>query len=264
MPARRSVRDRDGQTRRSLRATPGRSGADPPGPVSSPLDEAPAMWPPELKKGWSVEVGEGYSSPVSGDGRVFVHARRDPDEVVSAIDLATGTVAWTQKYAAPIEKNPYAKEMAKGPYSTPLHAEGRVYTLGTTAIVSAWNAATGALVWRRDFSSHIDTSKLFCGTAMSPLQSKSGLIVQVGDDRGGIARRARPCDWQGPMDDVGSRPGLCFADRSYARRPGADRHDDDAVGHRCRHARTGRCSGSFRSTTSGTRTSSRPSRPRRA
>ena len=148
-------------------------------------DEAPAMWPPELKKGWSVEVGEGYSSPVSGDGRVFVHARRDPDEVVSAIDLATGTVAWTQKYAAPTQKNPYAKEMAKGPYSTPLLADGRVYTLGTTAIVSAWNAATGALVWRRDFSSHIDTSKLFCGTAMSPLLSKSGLIVQVGDDRGG-------------------------------------------------------------------------------
>jgi len=148
-------------------------------------DEAPATWPAELKKGWSVEVGEGYSSPVSGDGRVFVHARRDPDEVVSAIDLATGTVAWTQKYSAPMQKNPYAKQMAKGPYSTPLVADGRVYTLGTTAIASAWNAATGALLWRRDFSSRIDTSKLFCGTAMSPLLSKSGLIVQVGDDRGG-------------------------------------------------------------------------------
>ncbi len=148
-------------------------------------DQAPALWPPELKKGWSVEIGEGYSSPVSGDGRVFVHARRDPEEVVSAIDLATGTVAWTQKYTAPMQKNPYAKEMAKGPYSTPLLADGRLYTLGTTAVASAWNAATGALVWRRDFSSHIDTSKLFCGTAMSPLQTKSGIIVQVGDDRGG-------------------------------------------------------------------------------
>jgi outer membrane protein assembly factor BamB len=149
------------------------------------LDEAPTMWPPELKKGWSVEVGEGYSSPIVGDGRVFVHARRDPDEVIFAIDLATGKVAWQQKYAAPIEKNPYAKQMAKGPYSTPLLAEGRLYTLGTTAILSAWNASTGALLWRKDFSSRIDTSKLFCGTAMSPLQTKSGIIVHVGDDRGG-------------------------------------------------------------------------------
>jgi outer membrane protein assembly factor BamB len=149
------------------------------------IDEAPALWPPELEKGWSVEVGEGYSSPVSGDGRVFVHARRDPDEVVSAIDLATGAVAWQQKYPAPMEKNPYAKQMAKGPYSTPLLASGRLYTLGTTAIASAWNASTGALVWRRDFSSRIDTSKLFCGTAMSPLLTTSGIIIHVGDDRGG-------------------------------------------------------------------------------
>ena len=143
------------------------------------------MWPAELKKGWSVEVGEGYSSPIAGDGRVFVHARRDPDEVVFAIDLTTGKVAWQQKYAAPIEKNPYAKQMAKGPYSTPLLADGRLYTLGTTAILSAWNAATGELVWRKDFSSRIDTSKLFCGTAMSPLQTTSGIVVHVGDDRGG-------------------------------------------------------------------------------
>jgi outer membrane protein assembly factor BamB len=143
------------------------------------------MWPAELQKGWSVEIGEGYSSPVSGSGRVFVHARRDPEEVVSAIDLATGGVAWQQKYAAPVEKNPYAKQMAKGPYATPLLAGGRLYTLGTTAILSAWNASTGALVWQRDFSPRIDTSKLFCGTAMSPLLTASGLIVHVGDDRGG-------------------------------------------------------------------------------
>jgi outer membrane protein assembly factor BamB len=149
------------------------------------LDDSPALWPPELKKGWSVEVGEGYASPIAGDGRVFVHGRRDPDETVSAIDLTTGKVAWAQKYAAPMQKNPYAKQMAKGPYSTPLLVNGRLYTLGTTAILSAWNASTGALLWRTDFSSRIDTSKLFCGTAMSPLHTASGIVVHVGDDRGG-------------------------------------------------------------------------------
>jgi len=156
------------------------------------VDEAPTVWPADLVKGWSVEVGEGYSSPVSGGGRVFVHARRDPDEVVSAIDLATGAVAWSQKYAAPMEKNPYAKQMAKGPYSTPLLADGRLYTIGTTAIVSAWNASTGALVWRKDFSSRVDTSKLFCGTAISPLRTKSGIVIHVGDDRGGTIAALDP------------------------------------------------------------------------
>jgi len=155
-------------------------------------DQAPAMWPAELKKGWSLEIGEGYSSPIAVDGRVFVHARRDPDEVVSAIEATTGKIAWEQKYAAPIEKNPYAKAMAKGPYSTPLLVDGRLYTLGTTAILSAWNASTGALLWRKDFSSRVDTSKLFCGTAMSPISTKHGIIVHVGDDRTGTIMALDP------------------------------------------------------------------------
>ena len=147
--------------------------------------EAPAIWPAELKKGWSVEVGEGYSSPIAADGRIFIHTRRDPDEVVTALDLTTGKVSWTASYPAPVEKNPYAKQMNKGPYSTPLVAGNRLYTLGTTAILSAWNASTGALLWRKDFSSRVNTSKLFCGTAMSPLQTSHGIVIHVGDDTGG-------------------------------------------------------------------------------
>ena len=111
--------------------------------------QAPRTWPAELKKGWSVEVGEGYSSPIAGDGRIFVHARRDPDEVVSAIDLATGSVARQQKDMAPMEKNPYAKQMAKGPYSTPLFSEGRLGTFGTTAILSVRQPPLTGALWRR-------------------------------------------------------------------------------------------------------------------
>lgn len=155
-------------------------------------DEAPVMWPASLKKNWSTPVGEGYSSPIVADGRAYVHARRDPEETVSSIDLAAGTVVWSRTYQAPVEKNPYAKQMAKGPYATPLLADGRLFTLGTTATLTAWNAATGALVWRRDFSARIDTSKLFCGTATSPLMTKSGVVVHIGDDRGGTIMALDP------------------------------------------------------------------------
>jgi outer membrane protein assembly factor BamB len=148
--------------------------------------DSPTAWPETLKNVWSVPVGEGYSSPVVAAGRVFVHGRRDAEEIVSAIDLALGKVIWEQKYAAPANKNPYAKSMALGPYATPLAADGRLYTLGTTAILSAWNATTGALAWRKDFSATIDTSKLFCGTATSPLRTKDSVVVHVGDDRKGV------------------------------------------------------------------------------
>jgi outer membrane protein assembly factor BamB len=160
------------------------------------VDAAPSEWPSELKKGWSVQVGEGYSSPVTSGGRVFLHSRRDPEEVVTAVDLATGRALWEQKYAAPVQKNPYAKQMAKGPYSTPLLTGGRLYTLGTTGILSAWNAADGQLVWKKDFSTRIDTSNLFCGTAMSPVRTKHGIVAHVGDDRAGTVTTFDPATGQ--------------------------------------------------------------------
>jgi outer membrane protein assembly factor BamB len=139
-------------------------------------------WPAAFKRAWRVDVGEGYSSPVVSGGRVFVHSRQDPEELVTAVDLATGKVLWQQKYATPFNKNQYATKMAKGPHATPLVIGDRVFTLGGMAVLSAWNAQTGALVWRKDYSASVDTSKLFTGTAASPLADEGSVIVQVGSD----------------------------------------------------------------------------------
>lgn len=142
----------------------------------------PAAWPEALKRSWRVEVGEGYSSPVVAGGRAFVHGRRDPEEVVASINLTDGKVVWQQTYQASFKKNQYAVEMAKGPNSTPLVAGNRLFTLGVTGVLNAWDTATGKLLWTRDFSKSIDTSKLFCGTAASPLLVDGRLVVQVGSD----------------------------------------------------------------------------------
>jgi len=142
----------------------------------------PAAWPESLKRSWRVEIGEGYSSPVVADGRVFVHGRRDPEEIVSAINLADGKVLWQQKYQATFKKNQYAVEMAKGPHATPLVIGNRLFTLGVTGVLNAWDTTTGKQLWTRDFSQAIDTSKLFCGTAASPLLVDGRLVIQVGSD----------------------------------------------------------------------------------
>ena len=142
----------------------------------------PAAWPESLKRSWRVEIGEGYSSPVVADGRVFVHGRRDPEEIVTGINLADGKVLWQQKYEATFKKNQYAVEMAKGPHATPLVIGNRLFTLGVTGVLNAWDTATGKQLWTRDFSKAIDTSKLFCGTAASPLLVDGRLVIQVGSD----------------------------------------------------------------------------------
>lgn len=147
-----------------------------------PATAAPDAWPASLQPAWRVEIGEGYSSPVVAGGRIYTHSRRDPAEVVTALNLADGKVVWQKTYAAPYAKNSYAKGMAKGPNATPLVADGRLFTIGATGRLVAWDAATGNELWAQDYSSSVDFSKLFCGTAASPLIVNGALVVQVGSD----------------------------------------------------------------------------------
>ena len=169
---------------------------------------APAAWPESLKQSWRVEVGEGYSSPVVAAGRAFVHGRRDPEEIVVGINLANGKVLWEQKYQATFKKNQYAVEMAKGPNSTPLVVGDRLYTLGVTGILNAWDTATGKQLWTRDFSKGIDTSKLFCGTAASPLLVNNRLVVQIGSDtHGGQVLGLNPATGATEWEWKGTGPG---------------------------------------------------------
>ena len=106
-----------------------------------PKANVPAAWPAKLTPKWTQTVGEGYASPVVGDGRIYVHSRQEPDEVVTALDLSSGKPLWTQRYPASFNKNKYAAQMSKGPFSTPLFANGRLYTLGTSAVLTALDAA---------------------------------------------------------------------------------------------------------------------------
>lgn len=147
-----------------------------------PASHTPKAWPEALQRVWRVETGEGYASPLVAKGKVFVHSRQDPEEIVMALDYATGKTLWQQKYAAPFTKNQYAVKMAKGPNATPLLAGNRLFTLGVTGILNAWDTATGKSLWTKDFSKTVDTSKLFCGTAASPLLVDGLVVVQVGSD----------------------------------------------------------------------------------
>jgi outer membrane protein assembly factor BamB len=166
---------------------------------------SPSSWPASLKRSWRVEVGEGYSSPVVSANRAFIHSRRDPDEIVFAINVASGQILWQQKYLANFKKNQYAVNMAKGPNATPLVLGKRLFTLGGSGILTAWDTATGRRLWTNDYSGTVDSSKLFCGTAASPLEVGGNVVVQVGSDvHGGQLIALNPAtgaelwNWKGP------------------------------------------------------------------
>jgi outer membrane protein assembly factor BamB len=173
-----------------------------------PEGSTPPVWPSTFARAWGVEVGEGYASPVVAGGRVFVHSRRDPAELVTAVDLSTGGVVWQQSYPAPYAKNSYAGEMAKGPNATPLIAGGRLLTLGATGVLTAWDMVTGRHLWQKDFSKLVDFSKLFCGTAASPLLVDDRVIVQVGSDvHGGTIVALDPATGSAVWEWTGPGPG---------------------------------------------------------
>jgi len=169
---------------------------------------APSPWPASFRPLWRVDIGEGYSSPVVSRGTVFVHGRKDPEEVVVAINLATGKVVWQQKYQADFKKNQYAVQMAKGPNATPLVIGNQLFTLGVTGILSAWEVATGRPLWTKDFSNTVDTTKLFCGTAASPIAVNGRLVIQIGSDvHGGQILALEPSTGKVAWEWKGLGPG---------------------------------------------------------
>ena len=150
-----------------------------------PASQTLETWPEAFASAWRVEMGEGYSSPVVSGGRAFVHSREGDAEVVTAFDLSSGARLWRQDYAALYVQNTIVPGGLPGPFATPLVDGGRLFTLGAAGILSSWNAASGALLWRNDYSASVQVTGLFCGTSASPLVDGGMLIVQVGSDAGG-------------------------------------------------------------------------------
>ena len=141
---------------------------------------APATWPERLKLRWKLTVGEGHASPIFAAGRIFIFTRQQGKEVASSIDPATGKIVWQQSYAAPYTMHPAAVWHGEGPKSTPLFNDGRLYTFGISGILTCWDAATGAVRWRKDFAKRYKATWPLFGTAMSPVADRGLLIAHVG------------------------------------------------------------------------------------
>jgi outer membrane protein assembly factor BamB len=147
----------------------------------------PQSWPKTLKEQWKVTVGVGHASPVVANGKVYVFARQGDEEVLLCLNAVTGKQIWKSGKAIAYEMHPAAVGHGKGPKSTPIVSNGNVYTFGITGVLSARDAGTGELKWRRDFAANFPATSPLYGTAMSPLVENGMLIVHVGGhDKGAL------------------------------------------------------------------------------
>lgn len=142
----------------------------------------PAAWPDKLNLKWTVEIGTGYAAPIVVGNRVFTFSREGEDEVMRALDAATGKAVWASKYNATYKPNPAAtSKHGTGPKSTPTFANGRLYSLGMSGIVTAFDAASGNQVWQKPRAA---VEPLY-HTGMSPLVDRGLVIVHVGGHSNG-------------------------------------------------------------------------------
>jgi outer membrane protein assembly factor BamB len=167
----------------------------------------PTSWPERLTQRWKVEVGLGYSAPITAGDRVYAFSRQDENEVMRALDAATGRTIWETKYVATFKPNQAAtRTHGTGPKSTPTLADGRLYTLGMSGMVTAFDAATGKLLWQKP-SPPVEP---MYHTAMSPVVDRGLVIVHVGGHNSGAltAFDARTGDvkwsWNGDGPAYGS------------------------------------------------------------
>jgi outer membrane protein assembly factor BamB len=145
---------------------------------------APQAWPETLVKRWTVEVGTGYATPLVVGNRVFVFSRLGENETMTALDGDSGKVVWQQSYPAPFAMNPATKAHGPGPKSTPVYFNGRLYSIGMTGVVKAWDAASGKQVWQKPGTG---VAMEYTSHSFSPLVEAGRVIFHVGGkDKGAL------------------------------------------------------------------------------
>jgi outer membrane protein assembly factor BamB len=136
----------------------------------------PKAWPDTLVRKWKIDVGTGYATPIVVGNRVYAFTRQDVNEVMRALDASSGKVVWETSYPAPFEMNSATARHGPGPKSTPTFANGRLFTLGMSGIVTAFDATTGKQLWQKP----APPVEPHFHTAQSALVDRGLVILHVG------------------------------------------------------------------------------------
>jgi outer membrane protein assembly factor BamB len=146
---------------------------------------APAAWPERLALAWKVEVGSGYATPLVIGSRVYVFSRQGDNEVMAALDASSGKALWQTRYPAPFTMDKAAAPHGPGPKSTPAFADGRLFTIGMSGIVTAFDAATGRQLWQKPGTG---VQPLWTSHSFSPLIDRGRVVFHMGgNDKGMLA-----------------------------------------------------------------------------
>ncbi|QDV41221.1 outer membrane biogenesis protein BamB [Stieleria neptunia] len=135
-------------------------------------DAWPNHGPPVL---WRRNLGQGYSSFVAFDGRVFTQYQTLAGQFVLCLDATTGSTLWQHRYDDPYELG----GMYPGPRSTPTIDEKHIYFTSPDLTVGCLNWE-GEELWSVDLSQRFESRGTGFGYACSPIIASERILLPVG------------------------------------------------------------------------------------
>jgi len=152
-----------------------------------------STWPASgPKKLWSRSLGEGHSSVLVENGRLYTMYRqitRQPsvshEEVVAALDAASGKTIWEFKY--PASPAGIQFDQGFGPHSTPLIVGNRLFAASSRSELFALDKMTGKRIWSHDFVKEFNAPLTSRGYSGSPLLYNGTIIMTMGGPNQAVA-----------------------------------------------------------------------------
>ncbi len=132
---------------------------------------------------WRAPLGFGYSSPVIARGRVYATdsqlAAPKARERILCLDEGSGGLLWTFSHDVTYPDWAFTAGQEKGPNSTPVVQDGKLYVLGSLGHLFCLDALKGEVLWQRDLAKeyHFEETQT---TSTSPLIDGDLLIVLLG------------------------------------------------------------------------------------
>ncbi len=145
------------------------------------LDQWPSTGPARL---WTAQVGDGFSSPVALDGKVYILGMQGSNDVLTSLDAESGKIVWQQSYQVKHKADQtQAQSEATGlplPEATPTIDGDRIYTYGGGGDLVCRQISDGKEVWSHNILDFTGAEILPWNQASSPLVTEKLVIVQGG------------------------------------------------------------------------------------
>ena len=121
---------------------------------------------------WKMLLGVGMSGLAIADGTVYTMTQNEADQMVVALNAATGEKKWETKIS-----EAYENEMGHGPRATPTVHAGVVYTFSGEGLLTALKADDGSIIWNANVVKQLLGKTADYGMASSPLAGYSSPIL---------------------------------------------------------------------------------------